>query len=56
MVIDLNGNLGSYGIRVNNPSGAQSNTFNFTAQAPPATESADQLDLTGEPDRHSFGE
>jgi pimeloyl-ACP methyl ester carboxylesterase len=32
MVITLNV-VGTYGIRVNNPSGAQSNTFNFSVQA-----------------------
>jgi pimeloyl-ACP methyl ester carboxylesterase len=34
MVIDFNGNAGNYGIRVTNPGGAQSNTFNFTVQPP----------------------
>src|SRR6185295_17151715 len=33
MVVTLNV-LGQYGIRVNNPSGAQSNTFNFNTQNP----------------------
>jgi len=33
MVITLNV-VGQYGIRVNNPGGAQSNTFNFNVQAP----------------------
>ncbi|MGH9840903.1 MAG: hypothetical protein ACREEM_19180, partial [Blastocatellia bacterium] len=32
MVINFNGNPGSYGIRVNNPNGGQSSVFNFTAQ------------------------
>jgi hypothetical protein len=35
MVINFNGNPGAYGVRVNNPGGAQSNTFNFTVQPPP---------------------
>ncbi|MGH9847384.1 MAG: alpha/beta fold hydrolase, partial [Blastocatellia bacterium] len=35
MVIDFNGNPGSYGIRVNNPNNRQSTTFNFTAQPVP---------------------
>ena len=30
MVINFNGNPGSYSIRVNNPDGGQSNTYSFS--------------------------
>jgi hypothetical protein len=33
MVINFNGNPGSYSIRVNNPNGRSSNTFGFTTQS-----------------------
>jgi murein DD-endopeptidase MepM/ murein hydrolase activator NlpD len=36
MVVTLNV-AGTYGIRVNNPDGGQSNTFNFTTQTPPVS-------------------
>jgi hypothetical protein len=42
MVVTLNV-VGQYGIRVNNPGGAQSNTFNFTTQAAVVTPSISSI-------------